>query len=540
MKRWHGALVAILILGAASRVYGVDYYTHGSFPASGSPATSASMRAELDLISTGFSKLPSLSGNANKPVIVNGSANALTVTTGTLSLAGNFAISGAFATTLTVTNTTNVTLPLTGTLATLAGSETFTTKTFNLANNTLTGTVAQFNTALSDGDFATLAGAESLSNKTVASPILSGTVTGTYTLGGTPTITAPAISSPVFSGSATGTYTLAGTPTITAPAISSPVLSGIATGTYSLSGTPTINAGTVGADPTDALGIASKQYVDAVGFSTGDVKLSLKTVADTSWVLMDDKSIGSATSGATGRANADTSALYTLIWTNVTDQWAPVAGGRGGSAAADFAANKALTLPKTLGRALAGYGTGTVVASGVDADVDITANDLTVVSNNTKWITGMPVVFTLASGTITGLTTSTTYYVIRSSATKVQLASTLANAQNGTAIDYTAKSSPVWTITHTYTSRVLGEAIGEEAHAESATEQLAHAHLLLGNSDVPSSSSASGIISWSAGANNSNANSQSTGGNAAMNNMQPTLFLNVMVKLRAGSLAEFF
>lgn len=262
-------------------------------------------------------------------------------------------------------------------------------------------------------------------------------------------------------------------------------------------------------------------------FTTGDVKLTLKTVADVSWVLMDDKSIGSATSGATGRANADTSALYTLIWTNVIDQWAPVATGRGGSAAADFAANKALTLPKTLGRALAGYGTGTVFANGVDADVDITANDLTVASNNTKWITGMAVVFTLTSGTITGLTTATTYYVIRSSATKVQLATTLANAQNGTAIDYTAKATPVWSITHTYTARVLGETVGEQTHAQNSIELLAHIH------DQRASNTAGATASpvTTQGTDLGAGPTGSTGGNAAMNIQPPTLFLNVMVKL---------
>lgn len=64
-------------------------------------------------------------------------------------------------------------------------AETLTNKTVNLSGNTLTGTTAQFNAALSDNDFATLAGSESLSNKTIPSPTLSGTVTGTYTLGGT-------------------------------------------------------------------------------------------------------------------------------------------------------------------------------------------------------------------------------------------------------------------------------------------------------------------------------------------------------------------
>ena len=55
-------------------------------------------------------------------------------------------------------------------LASLAGSETLTNKTINLSSNTLTGTTAQFNTALSDGDFATLAGSETLTNKTLTSP----------------------------------------------------------------------------------------------------------------------------------------------------------------------------------------------------------------------------------------------------------------------------------------------------------------------------------------------------------------------------------
>jgi hypothetical protein len=45
---------------------------------------------------------------------------------------------------------------------------TFTNKTINLSNNTLTGTLAQFNTACSDADFASLAGSETLTNKTIS------------------------------------------------------------------------------------------------------------------------------------------------------------------------------------------------------------------------------------------------------------------------------------------------------------------------------------------------------------------------------------
>lgn len=51
-------------------------------------------------------------------------------------------------------------------------TSTLTNKTVNLTSNTLTGTTAQFNTALSDGDFTTLAGTETLTNKTLTAPVL--------------------------------------------------------------------------------------------------------------------------------------------------------------------------------------------------------------------------------------------------------------------------------------------------------------------------------------------------------------------------------
>ena len=101
---------------------------------------------------------------------VNNGGRTLTINTGnltvasqaagsTITLGGNITTansvttSGNFALTLTTTAATTVTLPTTGTLATLAGTETLTGKTVNLASNTLTGTLAQFNTAMSNGKF---------------------------------------------------------------------------------------------------------------------------------------------------------------------------------------------------------------------------------------------------------------------------------------------------------------------------------------------------------------------------------------------------
>jgi VCBS repeat-containing protein len=51
---------------------------------------------------------------------------------------------------------------------TIDGNQTLTNKTISLANNTITGNISEFNSALSGNDFATLAGSETLTNKTIS------------------------------------------------------------------------------------------------------------------------------------------------------------------------------------------------------------------------------------------------------------------------------------------------------------------------------------------------------------------------------------
>ena len=60
-----------------------------------------------------------------------------------------------------------------------SGTVTLSNKSIALGSNTLSGTTAQFNSALSDGSFATLAGTETLTNKTLTSPVLNTSISGT-------------------------------------------------------------------------------------------------------------------------------------------------------------------------------------------------------------------------------------------------------------------------------------------------------------------------------------------------------------------------
>ena len=91
--------------------------------------------------------------------------NSVTLTNKTLALGSN-TISGTLAQFNTAV--TDATLDST------TGSETLTNKSVNLASNTLTGTFAQFNTAVSNATLVSTTGTETLTNKSLTAPVLTG------------------------------------------------------------------------------------------------------------------------------------------------------------------------------------------------------------------------------------------------------------------------------------------------------------------------------------------------------------------------------
>lgn len=101
-----------------------------------------------------------------------------------------------------------------------------------------------------------------------------------------------------------------------------------------------------GTNSMKAVSPAGLNYV--VGALTGMLGYFPLSSAPDGWIKANGTTIGSASSGATGRANADTLSLFTLLWTQFSNAQLPIqtsagAGStRGASAAADFAANKRL------------------------------------------------------------------------------------------------------------------------------------------------------------------------------------------------------
>jgi len=103
-----------------------------------------------------------------------------------------------FETTLAVVDPTadrTVSIPdATGTVSLIAHTETLTNKTIDLGNNTLTGSLAEFNTALQGDSFVSLTGSETLTNKTITSatltnPTIAQILATTFTLNASADIT---------------------------------------------------------------------------------------------------------------------------------------------------------------------------------------------------------------------------------------------------------------------------------------------------------------------------------------------------------------
>jgi hypothetical protein len=125
-----------------------------------------------------------------------------TVDSSTINVQNSFVFEGATAdahetnlTTIDPTADRTVSIPnATGTIVLKDTTDTLTNKSIDLGSNTLTGSLAEFNSALQSESFVGLAATQTLTNKTLTSPTIN-----------TPTIATPSISAPTLTGIVTAT-----------------------------------------------------------------------------------------------------------------------------------------------------------------------------------------------------------------------------------------------------------------------------------------------------------------------------------------------
>lgn len=134
---------------------------------------------------------------------------------------------------------------------------------------------------------------------------------------------------------------------------------------------------------------------------TGFIAPSFLTGTVSGWVRANGKSIGSASSTATERANSDCEALFLALWSNTL---LAVSGGRGASAAADWAANKTLALPDGQCAALVGVDAMGATATSLLSGVTFTTGTATAVGSTVGAATQTLTSAQMPSHTHTGTT----------------------------------------------------------------------------------------------------------------------------------------
>jgi len=277
-----------------------------------------------------------------------------------------------YETTLTVTDPTadrTITLPnATGTVVLKDSTDTLTNKSISLTTNTITGTKAEFNSAMSDADFASLAGSETLTNKTIS--LSNNTISGTTaefntaltddnfaTLAGTETLTNKTING---SSNTITNVSLSTGVTGTLPVANGGTgITSLGTGIATFLGTP--SSANLAAALTDEAGSGTVAFTNSPSFTTPDIGVATAT------------SVNGTTIPSSKTLVVTTDKLNVLAATS-SSELAGIISDETGTGALVFANTPTLVTPNI------GAATGTsLVLSG-----DLTVNGTTTTINSTE------------------------------------------------------------------------------------------------------------------------------------------------------------
>lgn len=148
---------------------------------------------------------------------------------------------------------------------------------------------------------------------------------------------------------------------------------------------------------------------------TGEMQTRLLADTVAGWVILNGTTIGNAASGASQRANADTLFLYSYFWNGFSNTQCPVTGGRGATAAADFAAGKPIATYNMQATGVIGVdgmgGTATGLLSGVPVQSGAVTTPGSIIGQNLHALiaTEIPSISFSGSGSGTTANTITVY-----------------------------------------------------------------------------------------------------------------------------------